>query len=131
MKKSCQYCGRMHNVGETCLARKRVYMPKGKRSADEFRSSYQWQRKRAQINERDHYLCQWCLRLHVITYEGIEVHHIDSLEERYDLRLEDENLIDLCTGDHKKAEAGLIPKDELRKIAKANTTPLPSKPPPA
>lgn len=120
MRKSCRYCGHIHDVGYACPARPCRHK-QGGRKADAFRSTYQWQRKREQIKERDHHLCQWCQHaLHVITSTGIEVHHIEPLEERPDLCDEDENLISLCTADHKKADAGVLPRARLHEIARAN-----------
>lgn len=46
-------------------------------------------------------------------FKDISVHHIEPLDERYDLRLDDGNLITLCAYHHSMAEDGLIPKGIL------------------
>ena len=121
MLKSCQYCGRIHPVGYLCPAR-----PKRKktavREADVFRSGYSWQKKRDKIKKRDHYFCRICLSQGEMTYSDLEVHHIQSLEERPELALEDDNLITLCGYHHERAEHDGIPKGELERLAR---TPLP------
>ncbi|MBQ9091757.1 MAG: HNH endonuclease, partial [Anaerotignum sp.] len=53
--------------------------------------------------------------------ERLEVHHIVPLKSDYNLRLEDENLITLCEKHHEMAEAGLIPANLLKRIAKEQT----------
>lgn len=111
--KSCKYCGRIHDSRYDCGRR-----PKYKRTryndTDAFRSSAAWQHKREQIRERDKNLCVVCRSNGRYEYNGLSCHHIEPLEERYDLRLEDENLIMMCQGCHESAEIGKISKDELR-----------------
>lgn len=48
----------------------------------------------------------------------IEVHHIEPIKENFDLRLDDGNLISLCTYHHKRADRGEIPREELRRLIK-------------
>lgn len=88
---------------------------------DRFRWTKAWQRKREQINIRDKYMCQVCIRKLYDTkkqynYTDIGVHHITPIVEDWDLRLEDDNLICLCERHHKMADAGAIPKDLLKSI---------------
>lgn len=47
----------------------------------------------------------------------ISVHHIDSLAEAWEKRLDDDNLICLCSLHHEQAENGEIDKDLLKKLA--------------
>ena len=66
---------------------------------DHFRKSWAWQRKRIQILKRDFYLCRACNAggYGVLGVPGVNqdlsVHHIEPLEERFDLRLEDGHLL--------------------------------------
>ena len=77
-----------------------------------------------EIRERDHYLCQWCLkRKNKLTHERLSVHHIVPIEEDEALSFEDENLITLCDVDHEEAEKGNIEREVLKEIAKANIPP--------
>jgi len=95
--------------------------------AHDFRRTYAWQREAAEIQERDHYLCKICF-IHGkrFTYEGLEVHHIEPLHERFDLRLDDANLITLCGAHHKEAEDGRIGRTLLAGIADQEVPPLPN-----
>lgn len=69
-------------------------------------------------------MCQICIRDLYDTYTRaydnklIEVHHIEPIAESYDLRLEDSNLISLCTYHHKMADWGEIPRQMLKDIIK-------------
>ena len=94
----------------------------GDRAAEQFRSSYAWQKQRELIKERDHYLCKACLRENVFTYDGLEVHHIVPLEEAPELGFEEDNLITLCEKHHELAERGGISREDLQELAH---TPLP------
>lgn len=121
MKKSCQYCGRIHPVGYECpLKPKR--RKQGKREAEQFRNRYAWRKKRQEIRARDYHLCRYCLERGVFTCEGLAVHHIVPLEERPELGLEDGNLITLCESCHEAAERGTLGREILRRLA---GTPLP------
>lgn len=123
MKRSCPYCGRIHPTGYCCPRKPKPKRCGGDTQADKFRSSGIWQRKRVQIRERDNHLCQVCLRRIYNTigrhynFKDISVHHIEPLDERYDLRLDAGNLITLCAYHHSMAEDGLIPKGILLGIA--------------
>lgn len=90
---------------------------------DRFRWTQAWQRKRAEIKERDKYLCQVCIRklydtTNQFNYNDLEVHHAVSLEEDFDKRLDNDNLIALCEGHHEMAECGEIPKEVIQNIIK-------------
>lgn len=79
-----------------------------------FYNSKKWKTKRIEILARDKYECQDCIaRLKAAKENNIElkgndrlirraeeVHHIKELEERFDLRLDDDNLISLCVQCH-------------------------------
>ena len=112
-------------MNETCKLKPAHKKHKDDTRARRFRNTAAWQRKRAEIQERDNYLCKVCLTRNTITYDSTEVHHIEPLEERYDLRLDDDNLITLCGEDHIKAEKGTINRQVLRALAKSEVPPLP------
>lgn len=70
-----------------------------------------WRRLRLQALQRDHYLCQSCLRHGKIT-QATEVHHIIELESCPSLGLELSNLESLCwqcheDTKHKKKERNI------------------------
>lgn len=117
MLKACPYCGRVHDRKYDC-GRKPV---QGKRwkEQDTFRSSRAWQRKRAEIRERDLNLCRMCLAQGKLVCEDLSVHHIVPLEQSAALRLDDSNLITLCSRCHELAEAGRIRQDYLRGLTMA------------
>ena len=48
--------------------------------------------------------------------DNISVHHIEKLEENYEKRLDDYNLISLCEVHHKMADRNDIPKSVLSSI---------------
>lgn len=119
MLKSCSYCGGLHSRGETCP--KKPVRQKKNTHIDKFRWSKTWQKKRKQINDRDKYLCQACIRDMKGTelrynYTDIEVHHIVPMIEDWDKRLEDTNLICLCSTHHSMAERGEITREQLEEI---------------
>lgn len=119
MLKTCSRCG---IVPEDHICPYKHYRNKdSSEKADSFRKSKQWTNKSLEIRERDKYLCQICLRklyntIRQYNYDKLEVHHIVSLNEDYNLRLDNDNLITLCCYHHKLADRGLIPRDLLSKI---------------
>lgn len=126
MKKSCQYCGRIHDSKYNCG--KKPKSMKRYNAKDKFRSSAEWQAKRKAIKERDHYLCQICLQglyqtIKRFNYEELEVHHIIPLEENETKKLENGNLITLCKRHHEMAEAGEIPRAVLLRLTAQNIPP--------
>lgn len=119
MLKSCSYCGRIHDSGHDCGCKP----ARGKRgnAADKFRSSNVWQRKREEIRQRDSNLCQCCLRnlpgtVTRLTYDRCSVHHAVPLEQDYNKRLDNDNLLLTCSVHHEMAERGEIPLDVIQKI---------------
>lgn len=116
MKRSCQYCGRIHDDGFVCSRR-----PKRKSAGQEqsrFRSASAWTEKSMEIRRRDLFLCRICLEKNLIQQEGLSVHHIVPLAENIALGFENDNLITLCETDHRLAEAGKISREHLRELAK-------------
>lgn len=116
MLKSCKYCGRIHDSKFDCG--KKPKRQKDPNKINKFRWTRAWREKRNQIVERDLHLCQVCKQDNQFTYDGLEVHHITSLEEDFDKRLDDENLITLCEEHHEEAECGDISKEYLQNILK-------------
>lgn len=118
MKKTCRYCGRIHERNYQCPSK--PARKKKVTSVDKFRWTAVWQKKRNQIKRRDKHMCQVCLQSDRYVSTDIEVHHIDSLVDAFDKRLDDENLITLCRHHHEEAELGNISKQSLFDIAEQN-----------
>jgi 5-methylcytosine-specific restriction endonuclease McrA len=70
---------------------------------NKFRSSAAWKHKRAEILKRDHNMCKICCNK-----EGLQVHHIYSLDTHWQLRLDDNNLITLCEQCHRAAHNAMF-----------------------
>lgn len=68
-----------------------------------FRGSAKWKHKRTEIIKRDHKRCKICGNK-----EGLQVHHIYSLDTHWQLRLDNTNLITLCTECHHNAHNGVF-----------------------
>ena len=118
---TCKYCG-VTTRGHVCPHRKSRYKS-GDRQSDKFRNTIVWQRKREEIKCRDKWLCQVCLRnryntLSFLNYKTVQVHHITPINEDYNRRLDNDNLISLCSYHHKMAEEGQIPREEMYEIVK-------------
>ena len=106
--------------GHICPHRK-SRQKSGDRQSDRFRKTKVWTAKSIEIRQRDKYLCQVCLRnkyntLNYLNYKTVEVHHITPINEDYNRRLDNDNLISLCAYHHRMADKGLIPRAELYKI---------------
>ena len=74
-------------------------------NATAFYRSAAWLRMRRLILERDHGLCQECLR-HGRYTPATAVHHKVELRERWDLRLDADNLESICDECHNRMRAG-------------------------
>ena len=70
-----------------------------------------WRRLRLLALQRDHYLCQACLRRQKIT-AATEVHHIKELEDFPELGLELSNLESLCWNCHEETKKRRTGKSE-------------------
>lgn len=115
MKRSCRYCGRIHEMNEVCpMTPKRKHTPKARSEQNSIRGSAAYQAIRKNIVERDHHLCRVCFLDHgtLATYR-LEVHHITPIEEAPSRAYDENNLITLCRNHHELAEAGIITKDHL------------------
>jgi 5-methylcytosine-specific restriction enzyme A len=116
MLKSCSYCGGVHDRNHQCSSKPK--RTKKVTHVDRFRWTKVWQRKRKHINKRDKHLCQVCIRERHNTqlkynFTNIEVHHIVPIVVDWDRRLDDDNLICLCSFHHHMAEHGEISSEEL------------------
>lgn len=67
-----------------------------------FYNSKSWQEVRAHVLHRANYECEWCKGEGRVTTEGLEVDHIEELQDRPDLKLEPDNLRVLCKACHNK-----------------------------
>ena len=119
MYKTCKMCGVVPQ-DHICPYRK-SRQKGGNRQSDRFRKTKAWTDKSLEIRQRDRFLCQVCLRnlyntLSFLNYKTVEVHHITPIEEDYNRRLDNDNLISLCSYHHKMADKGDIPRVELYKI---------------
>lgn len=128
MKKSCQYCGRVHDKKYDCGKKpKKDYSRYQRTDSEAGRYSHAFRVKSEQIKKRSHYLCSYCLANNMLTYDGLETHHITKLRDRPELLLDDSNLICLCKRHHKLADDGKIDAELLRELARQRDkdTPLP------
>ena len=67
-----------------------------------FRSSSIWKHKRVEILKRDHKQCKICG-----CGTGLQVHHVVSLDINSKLKLENSNLITLCSKCHTDVHNGV------------------------
>lgn len=124
MLKTCSRCGCLHNHNYTC--NKGRYDNKKDTDANRFRRTSKWTKKSNDIRQRDNYLCRCCIAKiyetnYQYTYKDLGVHHIVPLEEDFDLRLDDDNLITLCSYHHQLAEDKVISRDILRLLTNPET----------
>ncbi len=119
MLKSCGYCGKIHDSKYICNAK-----PKRNKSITEtekFRWTNKWQKKREEIKKRDLYLCQICIRelyntINKYNTEDLSVHHNIPINEDYNKRLDNNNLLTVCNYHHELCESGKIPREEVQTI---------------
>jgi len=134
MLKSCSYCRKIHERNFICPEKekalkehhgKKQYKSKyevfKETNVDGFRSTKAWQLKRAEIRQRDRNLCQICSRelyqtIKRFTYDNLSVHHCEPLNEAYDKRLDNQNLLCVCEYHHRLCDNGTIPQEEVKKI---------------
>ena len=114
MLRSCKYCGRIHSNKFNCG--KKPKRNKEPTRINKFRWSRRWREKRNRIVDRDNGLCMLCRANGKYVYDDLEVHHIVRIEDDYNVRLDEDNLITLCVYHHKKADKGEISKEYLREI---------------
>lgn len=121
MKRACSKCGKIHDRNFICESNNTA-QSRAESIAYSFRNRQVWKRKSEEIRERDLNLCQICVRglyssRKRLNSRGLSVHHIIPLVVDYDKRLDNANLITLCSYHHELAEGGRIPANELLKLA--------------
>ena len=124
---TCPYCGRIHEKKYDCGRIPKRSGRRGSASLSEetaFRRSEAWKQMSLMIRNRDHYLCQVCVRglylygsKRTLNYDSLSVHHIQPIAKAWSKRLDPQNLITLCSLHHEMAEAGEISVEEMQKIA--------------
>lgn len=115
MYKSCSKCGKIHDYNKRCY--KGDSFNKKNTNANKFRRTMKWTNKAEEIKEASKYLCVICLSNNVYNYKLLEVHHIEPINENYERRLDNYNLICLCNKHHREAEEGKIDREYLFKLA--------------
>lgn len=116
---TCSRCGVVKR-GHICPYK--TYKKKDRDSqADKFRKSKRWTDKSKEIRQRDKYLCVVCMAnlyntVRQYNFDKLEVHHIVPINEDYNKRLDNDNLITLCKYHHNLAEDGEIPREELQEL---------------
>lgn len=113
---ACSRCGKIHPKGYVCHVEKKKYKYSYKESR--MRSKSAWTEKSRQIREDANYLCEVCKDKGIYNYRNIEVHHIEKLKDKPELWLDDDNLTCLCKDCHRLADAGMIDKEYLKKLAR-------------
>ena len=134
MKISCSYCHKIHDRAYICDKKQTMMKSRhGKKqykskydvfeesNVDGFRSTKAWQTKRKDIRQRDNNLCQICFRelyntMKRLTYDNLSVHHCEPLNESYEKRLDDDNLLTVCEYHHRLCDNGTIPQQEVKRI---------------
>lgn len=114
LKKLCSKCGKVIPYGksrcEVCEAKyqeqKKIYHKYydnnlRNKVSQSFYNSTEWKNIKKVIHNRDKGLCTMCLNESKITFVEV-VHHIEPLNENYDKRLSNDNLICLCNKHHAK-----------------------------
>lgn len=118
---SCSKCGRIHERGFKCKNNIKQTYSKKETVASKFRNTKAWRDKRKDIINRDKALCQICIRnLHntLPRQYKVQVHHITPVNEDYDKRLDNYNLITLCSYHHSMAEHEQITRKELIELVR-------------
>ena len=113
--KACSRCGGIHPLGQRCFKNIRNYYQNDP-EIRKFRNSKEWRNKAEEIRIRDKGLCQICLKNNAFVYKDLEVHHIQPIAEQPSLRLENSNLITVCSTHHKECECGKIPRAKQQEI---------------
>lgn len=123
MLTSCQYCGKIHEKKYICDKKRKAQEERWKKKREtkafRFRKSYEWTQKSREIRERDHYMCLCCQAGLEKTYkkfntEELDVHHIIPIEEDFNLRLSDDNLITMMKQSEKHIAMVLKAAEALR-----------------
>lgn len=129
MLKSCKYCGRIHDPRNICAARQmsaQRYMYRSGTDADRFRRTKTWTDMSLLIRERDHFICLCCKEQILMDRvnsnrmmtdnDGLSVHHIVPIEEDFESRLDERNLITVCSVHHELCEKQEITRQVQREL---------------
>ena len=114
MYKSCSRCGKIHKSGYKCT----VGIEYRGGEERKLRSKYAWTMKSMEVREKANYLCEICKENGILTYDDLEVHHIEKVREAGYLLLDNLNLVCLCKEHHLQADAGRWDKEYLRELAR-------------
>lgn len=129
MLKSCKYCGRIHDAQYICPQKaKRIegHNYRHGTDADRFRRTLAWTEMSRRVRDRDYYMCLCCAdgipkddgTYTDIETDNISVHHIIPIEEDFDLRLDETNLISVCSRHHLMCESEQISKDKQYELVR-------------
>lgn len=118
---TCAYCGIVERGNHNCPYKPKA-KPKESTEQRRFRNSQAWVKKSTEIKEKAMYLCEVCIddkyyTINQFNFKNLETHHIEALNENYNRRLDNMNLVVLCQAHHKMAEKGDIPKEYLFELA--------------
>jgi 5-methylcytosine-specific restriction enzyme A len=114
MLRSCSYCSKYHKTTETCPSK--TYRKKEPTKVSKFRETWTWRKKSLAIRQLDLFLCLHCKSKGIYEFKNLEVHHIIPIAKGWDQRLNDDNLITLCSYCHTLAEKGEISRDKLYQL---------------
>ena len=104
------YC-QVHQAYEDRLIaarNKRYDAARGNDKEYKFYKSKAWRQLRNYVMERDHHLCQLCLKEGNIV-DATVVHHIVPVRDDWSLRLKENNLISICDECHNKIHKKYTP----------------------
>lgn len=119
MKKYCS-CGRLIEINSTCIKcdkdRRKEYNKRRDRTKDDVYRDRRWIKLRNYVRARDNYMCLVCMDKEHIAEPMKIVHHIQTVEDREDLRYKENNLISLCKKCHESIHEDYKDKDKKIKI---------------
>lgn len=120
--KYCSNCNCKYPVGSVCKcggskrARYKRYKDNRKdKDTQLFYRSIPWINKRGEIKDRDKGLCLYCYFIRKEIEFANLVHHIKEIKEDWERRLDDDNLICLCSYCHSKVHS-IYKESEYNKL---------------
>ena len=116
MYKVCPRCQKIHPFNQECTCAK---YKKNYKGGDErnLRRKGAWKDKSLEIRDKANNLCEVCKDKGRFIYNNLSVHHIEKIKDAPEKYLDNNNLICLCSRCHKDADAGLIDKSYLLRLA--------------
>lgn len=124
----CDKCGKSHPFGTSCdgktavrqvkskVKKKRIYKYRTD-EANVFRHSAKWTKKSREIRKKAFGACELCRAENKFIDQKLEVHHIYSVREYPEGKLDNNNLISLCRIHHAAAENNKYSKMYLKELA--------------